>query len=206
MEIMDQVSSRGSVSSASGLYCFRQGKTSSWVNSQENKFDSHLGETLDDKPSFPKLLEPPCSSKQADAKMKCLTISKPSTLPMDGKPKKSLQFDANVFVPSVAYAGNVKAASSTPGPPSTLPLGSTPAMLPPVSVSVKLLKLVLDKLDGNQLEWPEWSGQFPATVDGSGASDSHKLQYLKTLVTGTAKAVIDGMGYSGQLYHVDWQT
>ena len=206
MEIMDQVSSRGSVSSASGSFRFRQGKTKSWVNSQENKFDSHLEETLDDKPSFPKLHEPPCSSKQADAKMKSLTTPKPSTLSMDGKPKKSLQFNANVFVPSAACAGTVKAASSTPGPPSTLPLGSTLAMLPPVSVSMKLPKLVLDKFDGNPLEWPEWSEQFLATVDGSGASDSHKMQYLKTLVTGKAKAAIDGMGYSGQMYHVAWQT
>ena len=152
MKIIDQVSSRSGVSSASGLFRFRQGKTSSWVNSQENKFHSHLEETLNDKPSFPKFHEPPCSSKQAAAKMKCLTTPKPSRLPMDRKPKKSLHFDANVVVPSVAYVGTVKAAPSTPGPPSTLPLGPRPAMLPPVSVSMKLPKLVSDKFDGNPLE------------------------------------------------------
>ena len=92
---------------------------------------------------------------------------------MDGKPKKSLKFDANVLIPRVAYAGAVKAASLTPGQHSTLPLGSTPAMLPPVSVSMKLPKLLLYKVDGNPLEWPEWSGQFLAIVDGSRASDSH---------------------------------
>ena len=87
MEMMNQVSSGGSVSNASGSLRFQQGKTSSWVNSQENKFDSHLEETFDDKPSFPKFDEPPCSSKQADAKMKSLTLPKPSTQPMDGKPR-----------------------------------------------------------------------------------------------------------------------
>ena len=207
MEIMDQVSSRGNVSSASGSFRFRQGKTSSWVNSQGNKFDSQLEETLGDKLSFSKFDEPPCSSKRADAKMKCLATPKPTTLPMDGKPNKSLKCDANVFVPSVAYAGAVKAASLTPEPPpSTLPLGSTSAMLPPVSVSMKLPKLVLVEFEGNPLEWPERSGQFLATIDGSGLSDSHKMQYLKTLVTGKAKAAIEGMGYSGQMYHVAWQT
>ena len=196
MELMGQVSSRGSVSSASGSFRFRQVKTSSWVNSQENRFDSHLEETLDDKPSFSKFDKPPCTSKQADAKMNCLATQNPKTLPMDGKHKKSLKFDAKVFLPSVAYGGAVKAALSTPGAPLTLPFGSTPAMLPPVSVSIKL---VLDKIHGNPLKWPEWSGQILSTVDGSGASDSNKMQNLKTLVTGKAKAAIEGMGYSGQM-------
>ena len=138
--------------------------------------------------------------------MKCLATTKPSSLLMVGKPKNSLKFDSNVFVPSVAYAGAVKVASSTPGSPSTLPSGSTHAMLPPESVSMELLKSVLDKQVGNPLEWLEWSGQFWATIDGSGASDSHKMQYMKTLVTGKAKAALEGMGYSGQIYHVAWQT
>ena len=69
MEIMDEVSSRSTVSSSSWSVQFRQGKTSSWINSQENKFDSHLEETLDDKPSFSKFDEPPSSSMQLDAKM-----------------------------------------------------------------------------------------------------------------------------------------
>ena len=206
MALMDQVSSRGSVSSASGLFRFRQGKTSSWVSSQENKFDSHLEETLDGKPLLSKVDEPPCSSNQADAKMKCLATLKPSTLPMEWNPRKSLKFDSKVFVPSVAYTGAVKASSSTPRPPSTIPLGSTPAMLPLVSVSMELPKLVFNKFDANPLEWPEWSGQFLAKVDGSGASDSHKMVYLKTLVTNKAKAAIEGMGYSGQTYHLAWQT
>ena len=40
MEIMGQVSSRATVFSASGSFRLRQGTTSSWVNSQENKFES----------------------------------------------------------------------------------------------------------------------------------------------------------------------
>ena len=68
---------------------------------------------------------------------------------------------------------------------------------------MKLPKLVLDTFDGNPLEWPE---RFLATFDGSGASDSHKMQYLKTLVTGKAKVGFEGLGFSGQMYHVAWQT
>ena len=71
---------------------------------------------------------------------------------------------------------------------------------------MKLLKLVLHKFDGSPLDWPEWSGQFLAIVDGPGAPDSYKMQYLKTSVTGKANAAIEGMGYSGQVYHVAWQT
>ena len=71
-------------------------------------------------------------------------------------------------------------------------------MLPSVSVSLKLPKLMLDKFDGNPLEWPEWSGQFLKTVDGWEASQSHKMQYMNTLVTCNAKAAIEGMGNFGQ--------
>ena len=71
---------------------------------------------------------------------------------------------------------------------------------------MKLPKLVLDKFAGDPLEWPEWSGQFLATVDQAGVPDSVKMNYLKTLVTGRAKSSIDGMGYSGGMYQVAWQT
>ena len=99
MQSMDQMYSRDSESSTSGSIRFRQEKTSYCVNSQETRFDTHLEETLDDNASICKFNEPSLSLKQADAKMKCLATPKPSTLPMDGKPKKALMFDANVFVP-----------------------------------------------------------------------------------------------------------
>ena len=195
LEIVDQASSRGIVSSASGSLRFRHGKRSSCVSSMENKFNYHLEKTLDDKPAFSEYNEPPCSSKQADARMESLATSKPSAQCFDVKPRKSLKFHATVFVPGNASVGAVKTVAPTPAPFSTLTLASTLAVLPRISVSMKLPKLFLDKFDGNPLEWPEWSGQFLAAIEGSGASDSDKMQYLKSLVTGKAKAVTEGMGF-----------
>ena len=68
-----------------------------------------------------------------------------------------------------------------------------------------LLKLVMDKVDGDPLEWPEWSGHFLATVDESGITDSNKMKNLKSLLVGEAKAAIEGMKFSGQMYQVAWQ-
>ena len=47
LEIADQASLGASVSSASASLRFRHGKTSSWVNSKGNNFDSHLEDALD---------------------------------------------------------------------------------------------------------------------------------------------------------------
>ena len=69
----------------------------------------------------------------------------------------------------------------------------------------QLPKLVLDNCDGDPLEWPEWSGHFLATVDASGISDSNNIKYLKSLLNVKAKAAIEGMGFSGQMYQVAWQ-
>ena len=171
----------------------------------ENKFNSHLEETLDDKPPFSAYNEAPCSSKQADASMESLATSKPSTQCIDVKPKKSLSFDANVFVPSIASAGAVKTVAPTPGPPSKLSSASTPAVLPPISLSMKLPQIILHKFYGNPLEWPEWSRKSLAGINGSGASDSNKTQYLKCLVSGKAKAAIESRGFSDQMYQVAWQ-
>ena len=50
------------------------------------------------------------------------------------------------------------------------------------------------------------SGQLIATIEQSGVADSVKMNYLKALFNGKAKATIEGMGYSDQMYHVAWQT
>ena len=134
-----------------------------------------------------------------------MTTPKPSTLPMDGKPKKSLQFDANVFAPTSAYAAAVKPVVPTPVPSSALPLTSTPAFAPAASVSMNLPKLVLDKFDGDPLERPESSGQFLATLDESAISDSNTMKYLKSLLDGKAKAAAESIEFSGQMYQVAWQ-
>ena len=68
-ENTDQASSEASFSSASASLRFRHRKTSSWVNSKENNFDSHLEEALDYKPAVSDYNEPPCSTKHADARI-----------------------------------------------------------------------------------------------------------------------------------------
>ena len=103
-----------------------------------------------------------------------------------------------MFVRSVAPVDAGKQASLQQLSASKLQMFSS-AALPSISVPKKLTKMVLDKICDNLLEWPEWSGQFLATVDESGAAD---LSY----VIGKTKATIKGMGYIGQMYQVAWQT
>ena len=85
-------------------------------------------------------------------------------------------------------------------------LSSTLAALPSVSVPMNPNELVSDISSIFLLKWEEWSGQFLATVDESGAPDCAKMNYSKTLITGKAEARRDGMGYCGHIHHVVWQT
>ena len=148
LEITDQAPLRASASSPSASFRFRHGKkTSSWVISKENNFDSHLEDALDYKPAVSDYNEPPCSSKQADARMKGLETPKPIARSMEVKRMKSLKFHAIVFAPSSAYAAAVKPVVPTPVPSSALPLTSTPAVKLAASVYMKLPKLVLDKFE-----------------------------------------------------------
>ena len=71
-------------------------------------------------------------------------------------------------------------------------------------MNMKLPKLILEKFSGNPLDWPEWSGQFLATVDQAQVDDGIKMNYLKTLVSGRAKAAIEGMGYNAGTYKIAW--
>ena len=87
--------------------------------------------------------------------MKNLATPKPSAQSLNVKHKKSLIFDANVFIPRSACAGAVKTVMPTPAPSSTLHLAPTPADSPAVSVPMKLPKLVMEKFDGDPLDWPE---------------------------------------------------
>ena len=109
-----------------------------------------------------------------------------------------MKFDSNVFVPSVAPVDAGKQASLQQLSASKLQMFSS-AALPSMLEPKKLTKMVLDKICDNLLEWPDWSGQFFATVDESGAAD---LGY----VIGKTKAAIKGMGYIGQIYQVACQT
>ena len=40
------------------------------------------------------------------------------------------------------------------------------------------------------MEWPEWSGLFDVAVHQKPINDTEKMQYLKTSLTGQAKAAI----------------
>ena len=67
-----------------------------------------------------------------------------------------------------------------------------------------LPKLKLTEFSGDPLEWPEWSGLFDVVVHQKPISDTEKMQYLKTSLTGQAKAAISGIGFSSQSYYHAW--
>ena len=57
----------------------------------------------------------------------------------------------------------------------------------PSNVTSGLPKLKLTEFSGDPLEWPEWSGLFDIVVHQKPISDTEKMQYLKTSLTGQAK-------------------
>ena len=75
-----------------------------------------------------------------------------------------------------------------------------------VSLLASLPKLKLAEFSGDPLEWPEWSGLFLSTVHAANIDASLKMNHLKTLVTGKAKGVIAGLGYTGDMYDIAWIT
>ena len=62
-----------------------------------------------------------------------------------------------------------------------------------------LPKLKLAEFSGAPLEWPEWSTLIQATVYAANMDDSLKMNHLKTMVTGKAKEVIAGLGYTAEI-------
>ena len=62
----------------------------------------------------------------------------------------------------------------------------------------------LTEFSGDHLEWPERSGFSDVVVHQNPISDTEKMQYLKTSLTGQAKAAIQGMGFSSQSYYHAW--
>ena len=74
----------------------------------------------------------------------------------------------------------------------------------PSSGASGLPKLKLTEFSGDPLEWPEWSSLFDVVVHQKPISDTEKMQYLKTSLTGQAKAAISGIGFSSQSYYHAW--
>ena len=182
IEIMDQASLRGSGSTISGSFRSQNVKTSTWVNSPKNIFGPQAETKVEDEPQAACNSERPCSSRQADAKLQQSLMQNAPSTTTNVKPKRELKFASTVFVPSNISVGVAKAAAPNHVLGSTMQPTPTPTALPSVSVPMKLPKMVLDKFSGDPLEWPEWSGQFLATVDQAGVADSVKMKYLKTLV------------------------
>ena len=81
-----------------------------------------------------------------------------------------------------------------------------PTRIENMSLPASLPKLKLAEISGDPLEWPEWSGLFLSTVHAANIDTSLKMNNLKTLVTGKAKEVIAGLGYTGDMYNVAWNT
>ena len=75
-----------------------------------------------------------------------------------------------------------------------------------MSLPASLPKLKLAEFSGGPLEWLEWSGLFLSTVHAANIDTSLKMNHLKTLVTGKAKEVIAGLGYTGDMYDIAWNT
>ena len=205
LEIMERASSRSSICSMDHSETEKAATTKDWLESSRNLFN-HSNEDQRQPNLFVKSEEQGTSYDFNDDQE---YVSKDPSLPAkqtDVK-RKTIKFNPEkMFVPQTI---STPAASNSPlkqwqrnQPLATTSFGALPAVMSPM----KLPKLVLDKFAGDPLEWPEWSGQFLATVDQAGVPDSVKMNYLKTIVTGRAKSSIDGMGYSGGMYQVAWQT
>ncbi|XP_043220281.1 uncharacterized protein LOC122380842 [Amphibalanus amphitrite] len=64
-----------------------------------------------------------------------------------------------------------------------------------------LPKITLDEFDGSPLEWPRWSGLFQALVHDNGAlSDTERLTYLQSCLTGEAREAVRGLLCDGNMY------
>ena len=75
-----------------------------------------------------------------------------------------------------------------------------------MSLPASLPKRMLTEFSDDPLEWPEWSGLFLSTVHAANINTSLKMNHLETLVSGKAKKVIAGLGYTGDMYDVAWNT
>ena len=61
-------------------------------------------------------------------------------------------------------------------------------------------KLHAGHFDGDPTRWMKWYSIFQATVDKAPIKPSEKIIHLQSLLTGEAKALVDGYGCNGDLY------
>ena len=62
-----------------------------------------------------------------------------------------------------------------------------------------VLKLHADHFDGEPLSWMKWYSIFQATTDRAPMTPSEKMIHLRSLLTGEARALVDGYSRSGDL-------
>ena len=65
---------------------------------------------------------------------------------------------------------------------------------------VRLPKLVLPTFDGDVLQWQSWIDQFKAAIDDSNLPPITKFTYLRSLLTGEALEVIQGLSLTEKHY------
>ena len=87
-------------------------------------------------------------------------------------------------------------------PPSTLTQVAVQDLAQLLTAAKKdhLPEWKLEQYSGDPLQWHEWIGQFRSAIDSAPLSNDVKLTYLKTLVTGKAKAAIVEFAYCGTMY------
>ena len=61
-------------------------------------------------------------------------------------------------------------------------------------------KLHAEAFNGDPMKWIKWYSIFKATIDQSSMSSAEKMIHLQSLLTGEAKALVDGYGSNGDLY------
>ena len=61
-------------------------------------------------------------------------------------------------------------------------------------------KLHAETFNGDPMKWIKWYSIFKATIDQSPMSSAEKMIHLQSLLTGEAKALVDGYGCNGDLY------
>ena len=61
-------------------------------------------------------------------------------------------------------------------------------------------KLHAETLNSDPMKWIKWCSIFKATIDQSPMSSAEKMIHLQSLLTGEAKALVDGCGCNGDLY------
>ena len=71
-------------------------------------------------------------------------------------------------------------------------------------VASGLPELKLTEFSGDSLEWPECLVLIYVVGHQKQISDTEKINYLKTSLTGQAKATISGMGFSSESNYYAW--